>query len=362
MAEKKKRTASLLRSFLVNIFLGANIATLVLLWTCCATTWIDPSLHPRISVVGLLFPVFLLLNLLFLPLWLLFKPRMLVVPVVGMGLCYGYILDYCPVHLNRSNSESPDLVVFTWNSHYMNGCPLDSVDFLRDFLLEQQVDVACMQEAPPAKFDSFFETLRQHGYYIERNSSSSMVTVSRYPILKFETLPLESSSTNTATYADLLAGSDTVSVFNIHLESNHLSPEEKADYGDAIIAPERDKVKSEAMFLSGKIASASRYRGAQANFLVERIDSLPKNHRILLCGDFNDTPVSYVYQRMNRRLQNAYRRGGSGIGVSFNEDFFPVRIDNIFYSSHWQCIDARVVRSITVSDHYPILARLKNKE
>lgn len=362
MAEKKKRSASLLRTFLVNLFLGANIATLVLLWTCCATTWIDPSAHPRISVIGLLFPVILLLNLIFVPFWLIYKPRMLVVPILGMALCGGYILDYFPIHHNSSD-ERPDLVVFTWNSHYLDGCTPDSTSFLTDYLLEQEVDVVCMQEAnSSAKFDAFYESMRQHGYQIERNTSSSMVMISRHPILKLETLPLESNSTNTATCADILVGDDTLNVFNVHLESNALSAEEKSEYGQTITAPERDKVKSEALFLTGKIAAAARYRGSQINELVERIDSLPEGRRILFCGDFNDTPISYVYQRINRRLQNAYRRGGNGVGVSFNETFFPVRIDNIFYSSHWQCLDAQVVRSITVSDHYPIIARLKNKE
>lgn len=364
MAEqKKKRSASLLQSFLVNVFLGANIATLVLLWACCGTTWIDPSLHPRVSVIGLLFPVILLLNLLFVPFWLVYKPRMLVVPLLGMAVCSSYILDYFPIHMGDKSSEEADLVVFTWNSHYLTNCPLDSVDFLTDYLLEHEVDVACLQEAlSSAKYDSVFEPLRRHGYHIERNSASSMIIASRYPILKCETLPMESKSTNTATYADILVDEDTVSVFNVHLESNSLSAEEKAEYGEALTDPERDKVKSEALFLTGKISAAAHYRGLQIDHLAHRIDSLPEGRRILFCGDFNDTPISYVYQHIGRRLQNAYRRGGNGVGVSFNETFFPVRIDNIFYSAHWECLDAKVESSITVSDHYPILARLKCKE
>ena len=362
MAEKKKQSASLLRTFLVNVFLGANIATLVLLWTCCATTWIAPSLHARVSVVGLLFPVVLLLNLLFVPFWLIYKPRMLVVPVLGMALCGAYILDYCPIHFGTGD-ERPDLVVLTWNSHYLTDCPLDSVDFLPDYLLEQEVDVVCFQEAQAsAKYDSVYNAMRRHGYHYQCNASSTLALISRYPILKCETLPMESNSTNSAIYAELQVDADTVSVFNVHLESNSLSPEEKEAYGETIIEHERDKVKDEALFLTGKIASAAHYRGLQVNRLVACIDSLPQGRRMLLCGDFNDTPISYVYQRVNRRLQNAYRRGGNGVGVSFNETFFPVRIDNIFYSPHWQCVDARVVTSITVSDHYPILSRLKNKE
>ncbi len=361
MAKTEKSSWAPLRTFLTNVFVGANLATLVLLWVCCASTWIDPSSQPRVAVIGLLFPIFLILNLLFLPLWLIFKPRMLVVPVVGMALCGTYILDYFPLHLKPSG-EPADLVVMSWNTHYLDGCSVDSVSAVADFLLDCKVDVACLQETSVngEKFDKFYAWLRDEGYIVEHEGGQAVV--SRFPILGFRTVEIESRMSNAAMCADLLVGEDTLTVFNVHLESISLSRAEKTEYGNVLLTPESEKVKSEARFLTGKLSEAAHYRAMQTQILVDRLDSLPAGRRVLLCGDFNDTPISYTYQTISRRLHNAYRHGGRGVGVSYSENFFPVRIDNVFYSNDWTCLEAHIVNGITVSDHYPLLARLKNLE
>ena len=112
----------------------------------------------------------------------------------------------------------------------------------------------------------------------------------------------------------------------------------------------------------GKLAEAAQLRASQVNTIAQLVDSIATHHSVLVCGDFNDTPISYAYQHMGRRLKNAYRSRGNGVGVSFNEKNFPVRIDHIFYSPEWTCTDAVVDRSIWASDHYPVIARLKKRD
>ena len=89
MEKDKESSFAWVRRLVLNLFTGANLVTLFLLWACCASTWINPALHPRVSVIGMLFPIFLILNLLFLVLWLVYKPRMIVVPIVGDEVCAG---------------------------------------------------------------------------------------------------------------------------------------------------------------------------------------------------------------------------------------------------------------------------------
>ena len=362
MTQKKKASPlEWVRQFLVSLLLGANLVTLLFLWICCATTWVNPLFHPRIAFVGLAFPAFLIANLAFIALWLIYKPRMLVVPILGMALCGSYILDYCPLSL-RSSSDVPELTVLTWNTCNLSLCQDDSLAFATDYLSHSEADLIFLQEhqygAP--KYHAMYDTLKARHFHITYHGSRTLV--SRFPILNSDTLAVNTLLSNGIFRADLQYQSDTLTVFCVHLESNKLSPDDKSEYGKVIHAPKRDKVKSEVGYLAHKIGTASGYRANQVKALLQHIDSLPSGRSVLVCGDFNDTPISYTYQTVNRRLDNAFRARGRGIGISYNEKFFPVRIDHIFYSSDWQCTEACIDASITASDHYPVIAKLKKRQ
>ena len=360
---EKKKSSFGVKQVLVNLLLGANLVTLVLLWACCATTWIDPSLHPRISVIGLVFPIILVLNLLFLPLWLLFKPRMALVPLLGIFLCVDYILDYYPVNLSGKSKEAPTLTVMTWNCHNMQFYLPDSVHFATDYILETGADIICMQEYGFGNESnkSFHEELTSRGYQLCHESG--VTVMSRFPVLNSFPITVNTLLKARAMQTDLqLPDEDTLSVICVHLESNKLSPDDKDEYNAAIRSYEHEKVKSEARYLTGKLSEAARMRAGQVNLLAQRIDSIAEHHPVLLCGDFNDTPISYSYQHMARRLKSAYRSRGQGVGLTFNEKNFPVRIDHIFYSPEWECTEVLVDHTIWASDHYPVIARLKKRE
>ena len=362
MSKKKKDSAlSKVKSVGVSLLLGGNLLTLALLWACCLFTWVDPSLHPRVAAFELAFPVFLILNLLFIPLWLIFKVRMTVVPVLGIALCGGFVLDYCPLHFwNRGETEY-DLKVMTWNCHNMCFYGGDSLKMATDYIVQSGADVVCLQEygSGETKYNTFLADMESQGYHTE--ILSMLFFASRFPILSARLIALESAATNSAMMADLQMGDDTLTVFCVHLESYGLSDDDKDNYGHVLRAPERGAVETEVSHLSGKIGQATSFRARQTKRLVECLDSLPEGRAVLLCGDFNDTPISYAYQTLNKHLGNAYREGGFGVGISFNERNFPFRIDHIFHSSHWTCQKACIDRSMKASDHYPLVAWLRKQ-
>ena len=55
------------------MIVGANVATIVLMLLVGYSDRLDPTVHPILSCLGLIFPVFLLLNLCFLIFWALFS-------------------------------------------------------------------------------------------------------------------------------------------------------------------------------------------------------------------------------------------------------------------------------------------------
>ena len=60
-------------------------------------------------------------------------------------------------------------------------------------------------------------------------------------------------------------------------------------------------------------------------------------------------------------MRPAYRDSGLGIGISYNQRGFPVRIDHVFMSKDWKSSQTRIVDKLEVSDHYPIVTYLHKK-
>ena len=105
-----------LKRFSISLLLGANVCTTLLLWLCVALTFVSPDAIPRLSLLTLAFPVFLAVEVLFLLFWLLFYARLALVPVVGLLVVGGYILDYCPLRLPaETDGTDSALTVISYN-------------------------------------------------------------------------------------------------------------------------------------------------------------------------------------------------------------------------------------------------------
>ena len=111
-------------------------------------------------------------------------------------------------------------------------------------------------------------------------------------------------------------------LINNHLESNKLTYEDKKVYVEMIKSPEKDKVEHGARLLISKLAEATAIRARQANAIAHVIDSLNnKGRSIIVCGDFNDTPISYTHRVISQNLDDAFVQSGNGIGISYNQTF-----------------------------------------
>ena len=128
--------------------------------------------------------------------------------------------------------------------------------------------------------------------------------------------------------------------------------------GDAIVMRHG---KSGARLLIRKLAEASAIRGSQADSIAQEIAS-SQHPYIIVCGDFNDTPISYAHRVIGQGLNDTFTQSGRGLGISYNQNKFYFRIDNILASKNLKSYNCTVDRSIKESDHYPIWCYLKKKE
>ncbi len=93
-------------------------------------------------------------------------------------------------------------------------------------------------------------------------------------------------------------------------------------------------------------------------------DVIPCDIPVILGGDFNTTDQSLTYRLINRHLDNAHWQSGQGFGFTYPssryrlKDLVPcpplVRIDHIFYSSHFKTRHAATLGDDGGSDHLPV--------
>lgn len=342
-----------------SIFLGANLCTILLLWLCVGLTYISPEIIPRMSVLTLAFPAFLIVDLLFIVFWLLFRARLVWVPIVGALLVGGYILDYCPLHFFGNNSsETGDgtLSIVSFNVGYMK--TEEQKEELMRFINTTDADIVCLQEFNKnylKVYKEWFDSTAYHALQL-----NTVAVLSRLPFLS-DTIRIEYPTRHNHSMACWIDyHGDSLLIVNNHLESNGLTPEEKDEYTSSITDPHSEAIKSSSRMLVSKLSEAAAYRGAQAD-TIRAIVERNAAHPTIVCGDFNDTPVSYAYQRIARRLTSAYRKAGSGLGFTYTRRSFPVRIDHLFFSDDWTCTSCRIDRTVSLSDHYPIIVRLSKK-
>ena len=125
--------------------------------------------------------------------------------------------------------------------------------------------------------------------------------------------------------------------------------------------PNADRVKSGARLLINKLAEASAIRAKQAEAIAAEIKKAPHPY-VIVCGDFNDNPISYTHRVIAEELDDAFVESGCGLGISYNQNRFYFRIDNILISKNIQSYQCTVDRSIRSSDHYPIWCYVKTKK
>lgn len=355
-----------LRRFLIRISLGANVLAELLLLLCGLSSMLNPVDFPRLALVGLGFPVFLLLNLFFLFFWLVFYVRYIWFPILGLLLSATFIFDYCPIRL-QTDKPMGCLKLLTYNIEgFHRGVSDDKGNQpILDYIVASNADIICLQECNSSNkkltSEHIDSLMHNFGYRAIRHEKiKSPVVFTRLPIISTFSIPYESLS-NGSIAAELFYQGDTILLINNHLESYKLNGEDKKNYKEIIIDPENKETEHRARKLINKMAEATKLRGPQVDS-VSRYIKLSGRNSVIVCGDLNSSPISYSCHRLSEKLKSAYTQSGFGPGFSYNQNGFYFRIDHIFISDYWQSYQTTVDKSINQSDHYPLITYLKKRK
>lgn len=352
-----------IKSTVVNIVALINIFFVIAMIFTGFGGWLNPASHNYIAVSTLAFPIFLLINILFAIFWIIFKYKLLLIPLTGIILCYKPISIYCPI--NKSAEVPNDAIkVMSYNicAFREYDYPVGESNPTITYLEDSGADIICLQETTFGdRVKKLMSKKIDHIYpYREfnRKKGNGIAILSKYPIISSEDIDYSSTS-NMSKAWNIKIGSDTILVINNHLESNKLSITDRDKFKKLVKENLKDKdAKEDSKLLINKLASAVQIRAAQADSIASYIER-NKDRSIILCGDFNDSPLSYVRGKIGENLNDCYVQKGSGPGISYHSGGFYVRIDNIMCSSDWDIFKCEIDKKITVSDHYPICSWIK---
>jgi endonuclease/exonuclease/phosphatase family metal-dependent hydrolase len=189
-------------------------------------------------------------------------------------------------------------------------------------------------------------------YLVEfRGNFFGIATLSRYPIVEKGVVPFDREGTNMCIYTDIDYNGKIVRVYNMHLQSLHFKQTDLEFLKSLNFSDEQTLAGAKNIFSRFKHAFIRREE--QAKTIREHINDCP--YPVVLCGDFNDTPLSYSYELLKGDLIDAFQEKGTGIGSTYNGAFPLLRIDYVLHSANLQ-LHYFEKKKEDLSDHYPLVA------
>jgi len=104
-----------------------------------------------------------------------------------------------------------------------------------------------------------------------------------------------------------------------------------------------------------RLSEAFVKRSVQTKKVLAHIGKSP--YPSIVCGDFNDSPISFCYHSFSDQLIDSFKEAGNGIGNSYAGTMPSYRIDYIFHSPEFKASRYATLKD-KLSDHYPVTVEI----
>lgn len=345
-----------MKKFFVYILLFINLIAVCALIFATVSVFISPEKLWVAALFGMAYPYILVSNLVFIVLWVIIKPKFALISLIFILAGYNQIGNY--LQFSGRKTTEPGIKIISYNVKYFTGTSQfpskENADHILSYLRQNNADIICLQEVRLNKrqiFDATNTKLPQinHMQLAHTSHEGGQLTLTRFPILNMGEIRF-SNSGNMIIYTDMLINGDTVRVYNCHLQSYRLRPTE-INTIDSMNFENNKENKTKIKALSIKFRDAIIKRAEQAATLREHLDQCP--YPVIVCGDFNDTPVSFTYHTVRGDLIDSFTESGKGTANTYNGKLPSFRIDYILYSPRFTSYNFEV-STLDHSDHYPI--------
>lgn len=235
---------------------------------------------------------------------------------------------------NFSQKENHNLTVMSFNA--ANGSKGEQT--VKRYIYEKNPDILFFQES------RFHKSENLKLVKLPYNSKCYLVqTYSKYPIIRQNAISDSYLFYGGSVSCDVKINGKVVRFINVYLETFRFRAKEPG--------------LSKLNFYITRLSDSFKIHEIQLNAIEKAVKESP--YPVILGGDFNATPHSFEYYKIQDILEDAQLKSGSGNALSFYNTPVPLRIDYIFSSENLKPVSYKVDHSVILSDHFPVIATFK---
>lgn len=353
-----KKQPFLKRVLIFFIAIFAFIAMISML-LCAINPLVSPELFVWTSFFGLAFWPIFFVNIAFLVVFIFLKAR--------KSLCISFlaIIIAVPGFMNsysvkKEKTDSGNIKIMTYNV----GAYIDindakrTHDFVKNDVIalinSEKPDVVCLQESGRWTMESRDEFASKIGckyHSLNTHSHRGNIIFSRFPLEDDEYTEAFNAS-GAAGFVKLVKAGSLGKFYleNTHLQSYNITKDE-INY----VADTKNYVENSS---TGKSIVTKLKDGflARIDHTKAIVNNLPeKDIPIIICGDFNDTPLSYTYHQMRKAgFEDSFLEVGSGVGRTYCGRLPMLRIDYVWHGNGIVPFTCHTMKK-KLSDHYPVV-------
>ena len=359
ISRRKKRSrkvysGKMLALFLADIFVTLfMVVVLFLTVTALVCQYISPEKSGALSVVALGAPVIYLLDIVVMFYWVMrwrwYRAVVMMVVVIA-GLFY--MPRYYKFEIDRkyetSYVERRFTKVMTYN--LLEG----EAEGLVQFVNKHNPDILCLQEMVTDGENWSALTEKYKSTYKPLVAKEGNQILSKFRIVRSGNIA--DLQRRNGVWADLKVKDDTIRVVSLCLQSMVRRQEntkcvEESEYI-------RDSVQEGKLStIITRLVDDNRQRATQAEIIAEFLKGSP--YRTIVCGGFNDVPLSYTYNCIAKGFDDTFSKMADGMVCTYKMRYPLLRIDNILVSPSVEVVSYEVDNKVKYSDHYPVISRVK---
>jgi endonuclease/exonuclease/phosphatase (EEP) superfamily protein YafD len=321
------------------ILLIIHLGVLFLLLGTLLNAYVPPKIFPWFNLLSLGFPVLIILYVMLTVFWVFsWKKRAFVFMFAGLAFI-NPVKRWVNYSDKKGNSE---IKVVSFNTRAGGRGNKD----LEPFLKSQNADVLLLQEDAGViyKFDG----------YQKVNPGAGLTILSKHKIIKQQLIdPQDENARIPGLQVDIEIKGKVYRFIDVYLNPFRFEKDMVKLNGNT--ETNEQKIKD----VVKRLIPTFKKHQDQVALIREAIDNSP--YPVILAGDFNSVPNSYEYYHLSEGLEDAFMNAGKGSATSFHDYKFPIRIDYIFSSQSLKAISYKVDRSVSISDHYPVIVKFSTE-
>jgi endonuclease/exonuclease/phosphatase family metal-dependent hydrolase len=254
--------------------------------------------------------------------------------------------------------SKPSIRVATFNSNIMKYPNKRMTDEIaakyKRFITDLDADILCLQEFSGIAVHAQrnIEKIglnKSHPYYYKPDRLGVGI-FSRYPLYNKTNTQIWDHG-NGGIFADIETPIGNFRLFNVHLLSNLVTKQTTA----LMSGEGEEEASTAAKNIMKKVYRSTDERLNQAIVIRKLADQSP--YPAIICGDFNETPMSRTYKTLSYGRTDAFVERGFGFGSTFTGKIPLLRIDYVLTHKKFEHLQYETFKP-PLSDHKAVVVTL----